>query len=86
MSEQKQHSVGDQIVINDLAKTPEGSWVVKETMQFLRAQAGHSIVSITPIENGKPAVDRLSDRFTIVYAGDYQAPKSSAIATALNSL
>ena len=86
MSNNQSYKIGDKIILNDIATAPEGSWVVRETMQFLRAQAGHSIVSLTPIEGGVVPVNRIPEKFTLVFAGAYQAEKSAACAEALNTL
>jgi hypothetical protein len=86
MSNTQSYKIGDKIVLNDIATAPEGSWIVRETMQFLRAQAGHSIVSLTPIEGGVVPGNRVPDKFTLVYAGSYQAEKSAACTEALNAL
>ncbi len=80
------YKIGDKIVLNDIATAPEGSWIVRETMQFLRSQAGHSIISLTPVEGGVLPVNRIPDKFTLVYAGSHQVEKSTACAEALNSL
>lgn len=86
MSNNQSYKIGDKVVLNDIATAPEGSWVVRETMQFLRAQAGHSIISLTPIDGGTLPVSKLPDKFTLVFAGSHQAEKSTAIAEALNCL
>jgi hypothetical protein len=80
------HKIGDKLYTSDIAEAPEGSWVVRETMQFLRAKSGHSIVSLTPIEDSNFPVNKTTSRFTLVYAGSPTVEKSSAIAEALNSL
>jgi hypothetical protein len=86
MPDQKSYKIGDKLVFHDLADIPEGSWVVRETMQFIRAQAGHSIVSCTPIEGATLPGTRIPERFTLVFAGGYQAEKSAAVSDALNAL
>ena len=86
MSNTQSYKIGDKVIVNDIATAPEGSWVVRETMQFLRAQAGHSIVSLTPIEGSTLPVSRLPEKFTLVFAGTHQAEKSTACAEALNAL
>jgi hypothetical protein len=86
MPDQQSYKIGDKLIFRDLADVPEGSWVVRETMQFVRAQSGHSIVSCTPIEGAGLPVNKIPDRFTLVYAGGHQVEKSAAIADALNSL
>lgn len=86
MSNTQSYKIGDKIVLTDIATAPEGSWVVRETMQFLRAQAGHSIVSLTPIEGSVLPANRIPEKFTLVFAGTPQVEKSSACAEALNSL
>ena len=86
MSNTQSYKIGDKIVLNDIATAPEGAWVVRETMQFLRAQSGHSIVSLTPIEGGTVPVNRIPEKFTLVFAGSPQTEKSSACAEALNTL
>ena len=86
MSNTQLYKIGDKVIVNDIATAPEGSWIVRETMQFLRAQAGHSIVSLTPIEGSAIPVSRLPEKFTLVFAGTYQAEKSTACAEALNAL
>jgi hypothetical protein len=86
MSNTQSYRIGDKIVLSDIATAPEGSWVVRDTMQFLRAQSGHSIVSLTPIEGGMLPVNKLPEKFTLVYAGSPQAEKSIACAEALNNL
>src|ERR1041385_1177171 len=78
--------IGDKLIFHDLADVPEGSWVVRETMLFVRAQAGHSIVSCTPISRASLSGNKIPDRFTLVYSGNYNVEKSAAIADALNSL
>ncbi|MBI4548427.1 MAG: hypothetical protein HY707_10625 [Ignavibacteriae bacterium] len=80
------YKIGDKIMLNDIADAPEGAWVIRETMQFLRTQAGHSIVSLTPIERSSLPVNKTTDRFTLVYAGGSTAEKSIAVAEALNAL
>lgn len=86
MSNNQSYKIGDKVIVNDIATAPEGSWVVRDTMQFLRAQAGHSIISLTPIEGGILPVSKLPEKFTLVFAGSLQAEKSSACADAMNSL
>jgi len=86
MPDLQSYKTGDKVFLKDIADAPEGSWVVRETMQFLRAQAGHSIVSLTPIEGGALPVNRIPERFTLVYAGGAQIEKSAAVSDALNSL
>jgi hypothetical protein len=86
MPEPQSFKIGDRVTLTDIADAPDGAWVVRETMQFLRAQAGHSIVSLTPIEGGTVAVNKIPSRFTLVYAGPYQIEKSVGVADALNNL
>ena len=86
MSNTQSFKIGDKITLNDLADAPEGSWIVRESMQFMRAQSGHSIISLTPIEGGTVPADKTPDRFTLVYAGNPKVEKSSAVAEALNTL
>lgn len=86
MSSTQSYKIGDKIVLNDIATAPEGAWVVRETMQFLRAQAGHSIVSLTPIDGGVLPANRTPEKFTLVYAGSPQSEKTPACAEALNTL
>ncbi len=86
MPDQQMYKIGDRVVLKDLADAPEGSWVVRETMQFLRAQSGHSIMSLTPIDGGAIPVTRIPERFTLVYAGPHNVEKSAAVSDALNNL
>jgi hypothetical protein len=86
MPDQQTYRVGDKLIFQDLADVPDGAWVVRETMQFIRAQAGHSIVSCTPIQGASLPSGRIPDKFTLVYAGNHNVEKSAAIADALNSL
>ena len=86
MPEPQSYKLGDKVHITDLADTPEGAWVIRETMMFLRAQSGHSIISLTPIEGSTVPVNKLPNRFTLVYAGPFQVEKSFAVADALNCL
>ncbi len=86
MPEQKLFKVGDRIVVNDLNNLPEGSWLIKETMQFARAKSGHSILSLTPVEGATIPVETCPDNFTAVYAGHITEQKQSAITQALNAL
>ncbi len=80
------YKIGDKLYVKDLADCPEGSWIVRETMQFLRAQSGHSIISLTPVEGSAVPANRTPERFTLVYAGSHNIEKSAGIADALNSL
>ena len=86
MPDQQTYRVGDKLIFADLADVPEGSWVVRETMQFIRAQSGHSIISCTPIQGASLPSNKIPDRFSLVYAGGYNVEKSAAIADALNQL
>jgi len=86
MPDLQTYKVGDKLIFTDLADVPEGAWVVRETMQFIRAQAGHSIVSCTPIQGASLPSNRIPERFTLVYAGNHSVEKSAGIADALNSL
>jgi len=86
MAENQTYKIGDRVSLTDLADAPEGSWLIRETMQFMRAQAGHSIVSLTPIEGTNIPVTKNVDRFTLVYAGNSHVEKTFAVAEALNCL
>lgn len=84
--QQRSYNLGDKLILKDISQAPEGAWVVKETMQFLRAQDGKSVISLTPIEGGSYPVNRTPDRFTLVYAGPLNVEKSIAVTTAFNHL
>jgi hypothetical protein len=86
MTQNRGYKSGDKLVLEDLAKIPEGSWLCEETMQFIRAKDGDSIISLTPVANAKLPVEKSPERFTLVYAGNVNAEKTHAIADALNSL
>lgn len=86
MPEQRKFKIGDQIVVNDLHNLPEGSWLIRETMQFARAKSGQSLLSLTPIEGASFPVDICPTNFTAVYAGQNTVQKQLAITQALNSL
>ncbi len=81
------YQIGTKLTVTDIASAPEGSWVVRENMLFLRAKEGHSIVSLTPIEDSTPVVtNKTPDKYTLIYAGPFNAEKSTAVASALNAL
>jgi len=83
----RQYEVGNFISVKDIASAPEGCWVVREAMFFLRAKAGHSIVSLTPIEGATPVfTNRTPDQFTLIYAGPFNVEKTVAVAAALNAI
>jgi hypothetical protein len=86
MPELQSYKIGDKVTLKDIANAPEGSWIVRETMQFLRTQTGHPIASLTPIEGGSMPANRTPERFTLVYAGNAHLEKSAAVSDALNCL
>jgi len=86
MPDLQTYKIGDKIILKDIADTPEGSWLLRKTMQFLRAKSGHSIMSLTPVEGGSIPVNHIPDRFTSVYARTPSVEKSAAVTDALNCL
>ncbi len=86
MDNTSRYHVGDRLVLRDLSDTPEGSWLCRETMQFIRAKDGKSIVSITPIEGATLPVGKIPNEFTLVYAGDFSVEKTGGYSQALNHL
>jgi hypothetical protein len=87
MADLERYEVGNIITVADMASAPEGSWVVRESMFFLRAKSGHSIVSLTPIEDATPVfANKTPEKFTLVYAGPFNTEKTTAVAAALNAL
>lgn len=86
MTQNRGHRIGDKLIVNDLTNVPEGSWLCEETMQFIRAKDGHSIISVTPVEKAQLPSDKAPEKFTLVYTGSYNVEKTHAIADALNTL
>ena len=78
--------IGDRLILNDISFAPEGAWLVRETMQFLRAEDGKSITSITPVEGSVFPVEKVQEKFTLIYAGTPQVEKSIALKEVLNKL
>ncbi len=78
--------IGDKLTLSDISLAPEGAWVVRETMQFLRTVDGKSITSITPIEGATFPTQKTMDRFTLVYAGPATIEKSTALSHVFNTL
>ncbi len=78
--------IGDKLILNDISFAPEGAWLVRETMQFLRAEDGKSIISITPVEGSAFPVEKVQEKFTLIYAGPPQVEKSFALKGVFNSL
>ncbi len=62
----------------DLADLPEGTWFVPQINLLIRAAKGHSITSVTPQDS--------AEKFTAIYCGGPNTPKSSALQTAANAL
>jgi hypothetical protein len=83
---QRTFKVGDRLTLTDISTLPEGSWVVRETMQFVRAVDGKSITSITPIDGGVLPTQRIPNNFTVIYAGHPQIEKSTAVQDVMNTL
>ncbi len=86
MPEARTFKVGDKLILNDISLAPEGAWVVRETMQFLRAVDGKSITSITPIEGSTLPTQHMLERFTLIYAGTPTIEKSLAVKDVFNTL
>lgn len=82
----ERYTIGEKIALDDLAKAPEGTWLIAETSQLLRSLSGHSIVQLVPVKSEFARPMESHNRFTMVYCGNPATPQETAIANAQNSL
>ncbi len=80
------YKIGDELRLTDITAIPDGAWIVRETMQFVRRQGGDQLTSITPIEGSRLPGGKMSRDFTAIYAGGPTVEKSTAIQNVFNLL